>query len=243
MAKRRTKQPQFRRTPPPCVYCGDLSETEDHVFPECLFGDRHIPKYVKQRACRQCNERKAKLDSYVRDWIAADMRFHAHPVVRDNFGGPVSRAFSRKQTPIRHGITSISDQIVDIITPSGLFVGTAFPVTLRTDEIDEWLRFVVQGLTSYHLKVILPPTFSHRILRVDDQEFMRQVEILAQHGEYQGPFRLGGDVAIWSYLGVSAETCIWPILLYDRVPFLVAVLTSDQIAELEMRKSKTQTPP
>ena len=234
---------QYRHPSPPCVYCGKSSSTVDHVFPRSLFGERRIERAVKVRACFDCNQAKGILDTIMRDWTAVDLRYNAHPVAKANMFGPVVRSFDRRQTPLRHTITGISETDIDLVTEAGIILHQATPVSMRGDEVREWLRFVVQGLSYHHYNTRIPQNFPHLTMQPDAKIFRAQIESVARHREFAGPFMLGDNVVQWAYIGLGPLHTLWLIILYGRLNFTVAVLPPDQLEVLRRRAEEVVDSP
>jgi hypothetical protein len=190
---------------------------------------------ITRRSCFECNQAKKELDTYVRDWAAIDSRMNYHPVARANMLGRVSRAIDRNQSPVRDGVIGPPLREVDFVTEAGIFVERAVEIPMSGWQIREWLRYVVQGLANFHFKDYLPPGYSHLVMQPDAQVFRETMDIFTQHREFHGPFNLGGDVVLWGVLALNPNFAVWQIVLYNRMPFTVAVLPPDQLDVMRKR--------
>jgi HNH endonuclease len=140
-----------------CAYCGiDARLTEDHVIPQCLFGGKVPADVPTVGACKTCNGiKKSTDDTFQRDMLVCDIDTYQHPVARAIFESQFSRAVSRNQSPLaRYVRTQIKP--VELVTPSGLFVGIAFGSPLPQGQATRVLRTIVRGLYGYYTSNLLP---------------------------------------------------------------------------------------
>ena len=54
----------------PCVYCGDIADSKDHVPPKVLLETPYPPNLCTVPACRACNASYADDERYYRDAMA-----------------------------------------------------------------------------------------------------------------------------------------------------------------------------
>jgi len=102
--------------------------TEDHVVPKCLFPTVHPNDVPKVYACKACNnEEKSVNDTYLRDFLLFDMDSADHPIPQQLFQ-KFAHEVHRDQSIIAHH--TMRSQVVELITPSGLFAGYAYGVNL-----------------------------------------------------------------------------------------------------------------
>ena len=127
-----------------CVYCGIQSGvTADHVPPKSLF-PRPLPKeMVTVPSCEKCNQ-KYKLDEDLfRSWI------HFGPAGVTDPGKSLWCQKLRQGYKKDLGLKKIiakSLRRVDLVTPSGIFLGERWEVSVDKKRVENVIRKIVKGL-------------------------------------------------------------------------------------------------
>jgi hypothetical protein len=70
MGEAKRRREQFRKTPPPCVFCGAIATTRDHVPPKNLFLPPR-PLLITVPACETCNGSLSQLEDEFRVFVSA----------------------------------------------------------------------------------------------------------------------------------------------------------------------------
>lgn len=215
------KKHQFRAPAVPCVYCGAPSSTRDHVVPESLF---HGHKYqlVTVRACLACNQKKKEFDTFLRDFLAVDVRTQPHQAAQYNFFGPFARATMRGQSELARQLKEKLEP-VQWETPSGIIVWRGTSAVLENGEVDEAVSWIVRGLTYRYLKqrVSLGAVITVQLLTMENADYVWRA--MAKMGSVTGPAALGDEVFRWAFQHADADHSIWLIAFYGRMYFLVVV--------------------
>lgn len=210
-----------------CAYCGNVGEvTDDHVIPQCLWPGRVPKDAILVDACKRCNnEEKSRNDTYLRDFLTMDMANEGQHV-RERIYPKFMRAVQRNQSVFAHHAQR--SQLVELITPSGLFAGYAYGIQLPTQQITKELTTIVRGLyyayIGKNIGLTLPETTPFEVFRQRDMDEVAQnVGILLNMGGTQVSVGTG-EVFECAY-GCAAEkpdVSLWYLNFYQRVVFSVA---------------------
>lgn len=157
-----------------CFYCGQPAElTVDHVVPECLFGGKAPKDVPRVPACATCNNvEKSGDDTYLRDFLVADLHNSLSPRARQLFDGPFLRSVGRNQSKFAHDAAKARP--VEVVTPSGIIMGTALSVSIPDNRISYILARMVRGLyhcyIGRHIGVELPLRSRFAVCRKFDRQ-------------------------------------------------------------------------
>jgi hypothetical protein len=210
-----------------CAYCGSFGEvTDDHVVPQCLWSGR-VPKDAPNvDACKKCNnEEKSRNDAYLRDFLTMDMANESQPV-RERIYPKFMRAVQRNQSVFAHHAQR--SQLVELVTPGGLFAGYAHGIQLPTQQITKELTTIVRGLfyvyIGKNIGITLPETTPFEVFRQRDMnEVIQNIGLLLNMGGVSVSVGTG-EVFECAY-GCAAEkpdVSLWYLNFYQRVVFSVA---------------------
>ncbi len=175
---------------PLCVYCGiTLGTTTDHVIPSCLFIPPLPVPYPKVPACAECNNKKSKNDSYLRDMLVLDLYCSEHPVAKELMKGKVIRSVEKNLSEIGRAVkTRLSRS--PLYTGAGLYLGDYPSIPIEGERVNELIRTMIRGLYYDQLGKRLPDDYVFDIRR-QDQIYVNEVyEIMNTLGA-NGPLTLG----------------------------------------------------
>ena len=210
-----------------CVYCGTYGiVTADHVVPQCLWSSR-VPKDAPLvDACKKCNnEEKSRNDTYLRDFLTMDMANEGQHV-KERIYPKFIRAVQRNQSVFAHHAQR--SQLVELVTPGGLFAGYAYGIQLPTQQITKELTTIVRGLyyayIGKNIGITLPETTPFEVFRQRDMdEVVQNVGLLLNMGGVSVSVGTG-EVFECAY-GCAAEkpeVSLWYLNFYQRIVFSVA---------------------
>lgn len=210
-----------------CAYCGNLDEaTDDHVVPQCLWSGRTPKDTPRVNACKKCNnEEKSRNDTYFRDFLIMDMANEGQSV-RERIYPKFMRAVQRNQSVFAHHAQQ--SQLVELVTPSGLFAGYAYGIRLPTQQITKELTTIVRGLyytyIGKNIGVMLPETTPFEVFRqYSIDELVQNIRVLLNMG---GIFvSIGtGEVfeCAYGYAAEKPDVSLWYLIFYQRIAFSVA---------------------
>ena len=197
-------------------------------MPQCLFGGKAPADDPIAPACSACNNvEKSQDDSYLRDVLASDLHTSLSLHARQLFDGPFSRAAGRNQSAFAPIITKARP--VDVVTPSGLIIGTASGVNVPDNRISYILARMVRGLYHYyvgrHIGVELPPQSRFMICRKYDLQVVRTdiqvIQQLVSLDELKGGTVRVGDGSVFScqygYYPPVPDVSVWYLNFFYNV--------------------------
>lgn len=139
-----------------CIYCGQPADTREHIPPKQFFKGVPEKSLIVVPSCLACNRGFQKDEDYFRQfWVS--MLMDRSPVASDLMNGPVTRSIQR--TPALGWQMFCQMSLIDLITPSGIYVGkgTAFKVTesdrQRTNRV---VIKIIKGLFYNQFKKTIP---------------------------------------------------------------------------------------
>src|SRR5262249_17421201 len=119
--------------------------TRGDVIPVCLFGTPPPPNLMTVRACRECNEAKAKNDDYLRDILAFERECSEHPVAKELFRSKVTRSMTTNRRTFAREVVERSEPVL-LLTPGGIIFEQACAVPLDVARIDEIMTTIAKGI-------------------------------------------------------------------------------------------------
>ena len=146
------------RTRQVCVFCGARRRTtRDHIPPKCLFGPKgsRPSNLVTVPACAQCNMTSSGDDEYLRLILAGNIEATVHPETR-KLWPTIARSLARpnKQGFARAFFSSL--RTVDVVTPSGLFLGRQKGFPVDHDRLHRTMKKIIRGLFYHEFHKRLP---------------------------------------------------------------------------------------
>ncbi len=210
-----------------CAYCGNFGEvTDDHVVPQCLWPGR-VPKDAPiVDACKRCNnEEKSRNDTYLRDFLTMDIANEGQPV-RERIYPKFIRAVQRNQSVFAHH--SQRSQLVELVTPGGLFAGYAYGIQLPTQQITKELTTIVRGLyyayIGKNIGVTLPEATPFEVFRQHNMdEVIQNIGIILNMGGVCVTVGTGEVFeCVYGYAAEKPDVSLWFLNFYQRIVFSVA---------------------
>ncbi len=231
-----------------CAYCGSVGDvTEDHVIPQCLWGDTLHGTLLTVDACPRCNNvKKSENDAYLRDLLIVDQST-AHHAVIETLVPKFTRSVGRGQSFLARDIRDRGKKVtITRRRPSGLFTFNQVTevVEERTREI---LSLIIRGLHHCYLDKPLPKDTSFWISRLQTK---RQIEMFSQEiAAFSGEYHKGeerriddGSVFSCSYVELvqSDHTTLWQLKFYGNVVFGVGtnMIIRKEIASTDRNSEK-----
>lgn len=220
-----------------CVFCGAYCQhTRDHVPPKGLFAPPRPNNLITVPACDRCNG-SANLDDEFMQRMAITAGTE-----RNEDACKVSRSLLRAlEKPEKQGMRfglARSIKPVNIVTPSGLYIGPGLKMTMDGERLGRILRKITVGMlwemTRRHLKAErkknfseadlprLPPNyraFAHQVGHGPDHPELRRSE---RNIMYLRPEVIGNGTFVYRY-GIdesNAFISIWRFEFYGAYAFM-----------------------
>ena len=193
-----------------CVYCCDaISTTGDHVFARQLFLKARRSDLPKVPACEACNQQKSELEHYVTAVLPFGGR---HPDGAENLKNMVPKRLANNASlhaSLRKGMGRLW------IREKGLLVPT-ITVPLEWQKVEQWLVYLVKGLSGHHWKVLIGPNYTVKFLTLTShgEVFVRQV--LGRRAANRIRHDVGaGTIAYEAAQGVdNPKLSVWQFSIY-----------------------------
>jgi hypothetical protein len=127
---------------------------------------------------------KSRNDTYLRDFLTMDMANEGQPV-RERMYPKFMRAVQCNQSVFAHHAQR--SQLVELVTPGGLFAGYAYGIQLPTQQITKELATIVRGLyyayIGKNIGATLPETTPFEVFRQRDMdEVIQNIRMLLYMG-------------------------------------------------------------
>lgn len=214
-----------RRQERMCVYCGETRLcTDEHVIPRGFFREdiSRPDNSVIIPACKPCNDRKARDDSYVRDLFAADIACEASPVAKQVLHGQVFRSI-RKHWSEFAKVAAHRGQLTPVHTPNGLYLGHAFGVPIEWKKVNRFFRCVVRGLYWHRFNARIPDDYLFDVRRLKDSFVAEAFAEMDRLGA-NGPYGIGEGVFGCRFLIGEEDPFVthWQFWFYERIFVSVA---------------------
>ena len=211
---------------PVCVYCGaHPGVTKDHVIPKCLFSTMPVVGTITVPVYKECNERKAKDDTYLADTLQSHFLAQQHPVARSQAEGRFLRSVAKHSSDFAEALV---EQYVPLLAadPNALPDDGLTEITVDPTRLTHVLQLITRGLYAHYLKSKrLPPDCFIGVKRVSEEEMVKLLPRLTSV-TIHGLHRIGEDVVIVRY-SISQSNpveSLWLIVFYQSIVF--TVLTS-----------------
>jgi hypothetical protein len=215
-----------------CAYCGRISHDwdEDHVVPQCLYGDRRIPhNALKVVACLACNNGFSAVEGYFRSTLAFQVGDGGHPIVKQMLAGKAMNHWQSDQKFRRSIVDGLA--VEPRFTPGGLFVRQqpTFPM-----DWDQWCRAVgkvVRGMYYVERKRRVPD--SHVVYVWRGQDFWIDLQarriVDQMDGEFQGFGRVEDDnegvcIVKRSPSADDPDSMVYLLVFYEVVSVFATVI-------------------
>jgi len=205
---------------PCCIYCAQgPATTLDHVVPRCLFGTPPSPNLVTVPACDGCNGRKSTDDTFLRDYLTADLAGNDHPTAAAIFDSKVKRSIKRNQSELANVVRRGPMNRLSLRTPAGLYMGEAVEVPLPDGRIASILFQMARGLYFDSRKTALPQEIPYEVLRYSPDDWDR----FASGPFKDKPAKILGDVFECAFICATEDPSItlWLMRFYRRLVFII----------------------
>ncbi len=228
-----------------CTYCRNLATTTDHVPPECLFAKPLPNTLITVPSCYLCNHGAHLDDEYFRLMLTANRNID-HP---DAIAGRKSsvRSLTRPEAPGLRlmFVGTLRDE--DILSPAGLYLGTAPTYGAETGRLCRVIRRVTLGLRYHetaqgfeadeHVVVLIPGA-----VKSDDTrgKLVQDAKNVRRFGR---PGTTARNVLTywWARVAGHSNASAWLLRFYNREFFMTYIWTRplvpanaptpDQVAE------------
>jgi hypothetical protein len=243
MARKGKKHKDKRTTPTVCVYCGELAIcTDEHVIPQCLFPEGQQPPksdFVIVPVCSPCNERKARDDSYIRDWLATDLASDGSPVAEAV--RPTVYRSAKKNWSDHSRTAAMHARMQDVHTPSGIYVGRFVAVPIEGKRVNRFFRWVIRGLYWKKFGSRIPDNYVFEVGRLPAERFNAQFQTMMGFGG-NGPYAVGERVfrCIFIYADENHFITQWLMWFYDSIFITVDTGPPEWFHEMEQLQKQQQ---
>lgn len=150
-----------------CIYCGEKPGiTKDHVPLKSLFS-KPRPKMVTVPCCKECNE-KYKKDE---DLFMASITFGPAGATKEGkalWDQKLNRTYE-KDLGLRRIIAKSLKQI-DMVTPSGVFLGKHWQISIDLERSNNVLKKIIRGLFWVEYKERLPESIPIDIVLINKND-------------------------------------------------------------------------
>jgi len=211
-----------------CVYCGKAATcTDEHVVPRGLFDkDAPLPdNLIVVPACRPCNERKSRDDSFVRDLLVADEANTGNPLVQPVLKGQVARSMKKGWSDFSR-IAQTSGRFLPVHSEGGIYLRHAFNVPIDWKRVNRFFQYVTKGLYWHFFGETFPADYQMDVRRLDLDLAVETIRDLQGRG-VPGPYVIGdgvfGVIHALSKEEDDLHSGIWVFAFYNRV--FMAVIT------------------
>ena len=132
-----------------CVYCGvNRKQSKDHIPPSSFYPRENKPRMIKVPACNSCHESFNINERYARSRLVL-----GHIVHTNNGQIAKEKLLVELKNPewkgfLRSVINSLKD--VELVTPSGLYLGNAQAINVDYDEMHTFFSRLTRG---FHYKI------------------------------------------------------------------------------------------
>lgn len=225
MGKRRRKTKQTAEGY--CAYCEKWFDklTEDHVTPQCLYGNKVPADIPIVFACANCNgDLKSKDDTWLRDVLLLDIDAFDQPVVREIYEGSFKRSVGYgNASPAVGAALNAVPLSIPVFTPSGIYVGPAYGVSLPAGRMATTMSRIVRGLYLAYADTWLPQDADVEIQRVRDRQRLNMARQVLQ--AKSAPSERVGDGSVFSCVywvePDNPRQSSWLLTFYKEVTFAV----------------------
>lgn len=226
-----------RKRPRQCAYCEAPATTKDHVPPKGLFARPLPSNLVTVPSCETHNNSASQDDEYFRATLSFRHDTYSLPDAEAAAGRALER-MQRKESEgfLRAFLASVKEE--EIITPAGLYLGTAGSYTVDMPRLISVVERVTRGLFFHHTKSRLS---EHSIVKVypvesfrnnvDLSSFQRLAEMIMWASSAPSHVT-AGKVLSYKFRQTEQDptASVWMMMFYDAVPFLVVTATPQAAA-------------
>jgi hypothetical protein len=131
----------------PCVYCGaEDGSTLDHIpprgfFPESVSSDVNL---ITVPCCESCRLKDQRDDEFIRNIFVSLQQTEDHPTIAQDVSKRRDRSFMRDPSQLLR-LADIMKQ-VDVVTPTGIYVGRGFAMNLDDPRMHRFVERVSRAV-------------------------------------------------------------------------------------------------
>lgn len=214
-----------------CMFCGKDESfgemTVEHFVPRCLWNDARPSKTRTVPAHKTCNERFSADNEYFRDVLAMEDGANIHQEVKKLHAGKIKRKFEKKFGSIKRTLKDL--QIRNVLTPSGIYLGTAPSFRVDWPRMERVLQNIMRGIFCSVKERPLPQDMNMRVVVATDKILLPVTELIGKMNPWVG---FGDDVFRCRYVFNDGEQDAMACLLqfYGRRVFFGCATPFDMIA-------------
>jgi len=208
-----------------CAYCGKHEHvTADHIPPKAIFALPRPDNLITVPACEPCHKPWSKDDEYFRERMCLNDQSHGHPDVNGNLPAIIS-SLARPQAKGMKGRLMTDSHDVDLVTPSGIYLGRGMAFDVDLKRICRVVERIVRGLYFRDVGQCLPK--DHDVLVVTNEHLRDQgadyvqectktvIEPLARIT----PKIIGQNTFSYRFTVVEPAS-VWGLVFYNAIQFL-----------------------
>jgi hypothetical protein len=134
----------------PCIYCGGMSSSAEHILPRAFFFDEERPYLPKEPACKGCNGAKSELDAY-----ASVMFPLCGNTTSERTNRRIDMLASRLDKAPRKTLEAVFGARPALIKRNGILqVGRK--VDFQIERVRELISYIARGLAFHHWGLLYP---------------------------------------------------------------------------------------
>lgn len=198
-----------------CVYCAKRpSTTDDYIFAREFFLVKDRANLPKAPACKDCNDRKSRLEHYLASVLPFGGR---HTQAIENLENSVAKRLA-KNRKLHFELLSSSQQAWmreggGLYKPSG-------SVSFDGAKLDGLLKYIARGLSWYHWQTYIGPQHHLKVMFLTDTlSVYLQDRVRSWNAAKRVSVDLGAGTV--EYEGIQAadpqELAVWGISMYGGV--------------------------
>jgi hypothetical protein len=202
-----------------CCYCGDPATTRDHVPTKKLFPAPRPTDLITVPSCGPCNTRLSAEEEYFIH-VLISIRGAVTPVVHQLR----EQRFSRDPTPrhvrMAHRMLS-SMHAKDVLTPGGLYLGTATAFTIDRERFDRVAEKITRGLYFAEFAQRVPLDCAAHVLLTPPRQVLESPDVIRVIDEGRGR-AIGGQAFAYRIAHALEVPCLvfCLMLFFEAIPVI-----------------------
>jgi hypothetical protein len=210
----------------PCQLCGQAGKlTDEHVIPRCL-----VPMIYREqlrpiicRSCEECNNRKARVDGTLRDYLLMDIAVsqirNRHATILRHT--TARRAIKRGQAPLIKSFIRRA-RWRGVLSDDGQYHGHAYSAEFDGQPLIDALSWIVRGLFFLENSAVMQPERILEVRRYMPHEYPELLLALGFADMSQIEW-IGNDCFAFRRIIDSAQPglTVWMMLFYNAAVFMV----------------------
>lgn len=215
-----------------CVYCGKIRKlTKDHIPPKNLFAEPRPSDLVTVPCCERCNGKASLDDEYFRIMICPREEVAEHPQASRVLPTTLRALTKPKKKGFRKAFLN-SVHEVDLVTPSGLYLGKAGTYDVNLERLSKVAARIVKGLFFYEKGFRLPDrytafAYSESSFDWNQSDLQPMLGIWGSLLSIQPCIIANGAFSYrFKFLEDDSNCSIWLQVFYEKVVFIGATCLS-----------------